>query len=138
MIKICEENDCFLKTDPDTPKVTLQWSQSDNQVAKITKSHHQTPKVTPIWPQNALGWESFSLSSHAQARLDQAKSAAKMCISSLRARLGRTQGDMICIKCEIRRLYAQNDPKMNPKSASYAQSNPKVTPNLSKTQTVAL
>ena len=71
--------------------------------------------MTPIWPQNALGWERFSLSSRAQARLDQAKSAANMCISSLWARLGRTQGDMICIKYEIRRLYAQSDPKVGPK-----------------------
>ena len=38
-----------------------------------------------------------------------------MCISCLWARLDRTQGDMVCVKCAHRRRYAQSDPKVTPK-----------------------
>ena len=60
--------------------------------------------------------------------LGQAKSAANMCIPSLWARLGRTQGDTICIKREIRRLYAQSDPKVSPKWTQSQLHMPKVPP----------
>ena len=65
--------------------------------------------MTPEWPQRVQKWPGSLCSSppwRPQARLGQAKNVGKMCICCLWARLGRTQGDMICITSAIRRLYA--------------------------------
>ena len=98
--------ECFSKLDRSDSKATLMYPKSYKSDPKVNK---RDPQSVPKWHQSAPN-RHFSLNcsfrESTYGYLDPSQFDGKMNIFCLWARLGRTQGDMICIASAFRRLYA--------------------------------
>ena len=119
IIKIYWENECFLKSDLITSKVTPQWSQSNH---KVTQSHPNIPRVTPKWPQSGskvarlAQLQTFPGVPVAALTLQKCfKNQWFFNFSRFRPHQARTCMHDTCITHAIRRRYAQSKLKVTPK-----------------------
>ena len=88
----------LLKIDQSDSTVTLMYPKSSKDDHKVSKVTPMTPKCPKV-PRLTRLWRR-------RGPLDPSKFIGKIITFCLWARLGRTQGDMICITSAIRRLYA--------------------------------
>ena len=82
------------------------WTEVTPRQPSCTPSHTKVTSECVKVTRKVSGSLVFSQPWRPQARLDPSTYVGEMSIFCLWARLGRTQGDMICIASAIRRLYA--------------------------------
>ena len=132
IIKIYWKNECFLKIYPHTPKVTPQWSQSNQ---KVMQSHRNMPKVTPKWLQSdprVVFLGSFFALLGSPGPLWHLQKCFKnqyfFNFSRFRPHQARTCMHDTCITHEIRRRHAQSNLKVTPKCPKSYFHMPKMVP----------